>query len=118
MDKRLETDRNIWLSTTRPDGKPHLIPIWFVWVRDHVYICTQSKTVKVRNLSQNPRGSFALEDGSHPLIGESLATLLSAPYPADVIAAFKTKYDWDITIDPVYDVLIELTITRWLEWQV
>ena len=32
-DERLRTEANVWLATMRPDGRPHVSPIWFVWVR-------------------------------------------------------------------------------------
>lgn len=118
MDQRLLTDRNIWLATVRSNGKPHLIPIWFVWVNERAYICTTSGSVKIRNITSNPNVSFSLEDGNKPLIGEALAALVAAPFPINVVRAFQTKYNWDITTDPGYDILIELTITKWRQWQV
>lgn len=112
-DPRLVTDRNIWLATTRPDGRPHLAPVWFVWLRDRAFICTPSKSVKGRNLAANPRVSFALENGDKGLVCEGAATRLPLPHPPDVLAAFKEKYNWDIPTDPEYDALIEITPIKW-----
>ena len=42
-EARLQTERNIWLATTRPNGKPHLIPIWFVWLNERFYKPTDTK---------------------------------------------------------------------------
>ena len=36
--QKLETERNIWLASVRPDGRPHLVPLWFVWCHGKVYI--------------------------------------------------------------------------------
>jgi PPOX class probable F420-dependent enzyme len=113
---RLENEKNIWLATIRPDGRPHLVPIWFVWVRERVFICTEGKSIKARNISANPRVSFSLESGNSPVIGEGHAMLLPLPYPPDVIATFKAKFDWDITTDATYSTLIEITPHKWLMW--
>lgn len=114
-DPRLLTDRNIWLATTRADGRPHLAPVWFVWVRDRAFICTSSKSVKGRNLAANPRVSFALENGTAPLVCEGAATRVAAPHPPDVLAAFKEKYNWDIPTDVEYDALYEIAPVKWLK---
>jgi predicted pyridoxine 5'-phosphate oxidase superfamily flavin-nucleotide-binding protein len=29
--ERLTAEPVIWLGTVRPDGRPHHVPIWFVW---------------------------------------------------------------------------------------
>ena len=115
-DPRLLTDRNIWLATVRPDGRPHLVPIWFCFLRGLFYVCTESKSVKAHNLASNPRVSLALEDGTKPLIAQGLATIVQAPFPADVLEAFKAKYAWDITTDASYNTLIEIAPQRWLKW--
>lgn len=115
-DPRLLTDRNIWIATVRPDGRPHLVPIWFCFLRGFFYVCAESRSVKARNLASAPRVSLALEDGTAPLIAEGQALRVPAPYPADVIEAFKAKYAWDITTDASYDALFEIAPERWLKW--
>ena len=117
-DPRLDSERNLWLSTTRPNGKPHLIPIWFVWVDECFYLCTSDEnTVKVRNLRANPRASVALEDGNRPLIAECTARLLAKPFPESVVTAFAEKFEWNIDSDASYTILIELIPEKWLSWQ-
>ncbi len=115
-DPRLLSERNVWLATVRPNGRPHLIPIWFVWLRDKFYVCTEGKSVKVKNLATNARVSVSLENGTTPLIAEGTARLLDKPYPMDVISEFKQKYQWDITTDHSYNVLIEVAPEKWLKW--
>lgn len=116
MDPRLTTERNIWLATTRTDGRPHLTPIWFVWLHDKIYVCTQGKAVKTRNLAANPNVAFSLENGDKPCIGEGVARFVESPFPADIAEVFKTKYNWDIYTDPGYTALIEITPHKWLSW--
>ena len=113
---RLRDEQNLWLATTRPDGRPHLTPIWFVYVDDRFYVCTSSKAVKARNVRANAKASVALESGSQPMIAEGDARVLSRPYPPSVAAEFERKFDWDLDSEPEYDALIEVAPTRWLRW--
>lgn len=112
--ERLHSEQNIWLATARPDGRPHLVPIWFVWVDETVYICTESQSVKARNLRLNPRATIALESGAQPVVAECQASFIEQPYPAEVIAAFLAKFEWDITTDNQYNILIALHPLRWV----
>jgi PPOX class probable F420-dependent enzyme len=117
MRERLDSEKNLWFTTVRPDGRPHLVPIWFVHVDDDLWICTGARAVKVRNLEANPAVSIALESGDRPVVGEGRATLLRSDFPRPVVDAFVAKFDWDITEDDpgVGDVvLIRISVTRWL----
>ena len=108
---RLQTEHNIWLATVRPNGTPHLVPIWFVWVAARLYVCTASDSVKARNLLANPRVAAALEDGGKPLVIEGQAHALGT-VPPPVVEAFQRKYDWDVTTDREYNLVIEIKPTR------
>ena len=44
-----------WLSTVRPDGRPHVTPLLAVWHDDAIYFCTGSDERKAKNLKQNPQ---------------------------------------------------------------
>jgi len=107
---RLEVARNVWLATVRADGRPHLVPIWFVTAGERWYLCTAPGSVKARNLSANPHVALALEDGDQPYIVEGEARPVTAD--PDVIARFKAKYDWDITTDTHYTQVFEVVIAR------
>ncbi|HLE28937.1 MAG TPA: pyridoxamine 5'-phosphate oxidase family protein, partial [Anaerolineales bacterium] len=63
-DGRLDSAQNVWVATVRPDGRPHLVPVWFVMDGGRWYICTAPDSVKARNLQTNSRIALALEDGS------------------------------------------------------
>ena len=115
-EQRLEAEANIWLASVRPDGRPHLVPIWFVWFQGEIHILTQLASVKARNLLANPHASLALENGSHPLIADCEARLVPGPYSEGLAAAFKKKYDWDITTDGEYTGMFAFAPKKWLSW--
>ena len=117
-DERLATERNCWMATTRPDGRPHLAPLWFVHVDGRVWIGTGAASVRVANLRHDPRASIALEDGGEPMAAEGVVTIHDHERPPAVVEAFATKYAWDITIATDVDVgqvvLLEFVPTKWL----
>lgn len=116
VQARLETEANIWFSTVRADGRPHLTPVWFAWSDGRLYACIEAGSVKAGNLRHNARVSLALENGSKPVICEGTAAFVSPPWPEPVVAIFRAKYDWDITTDGQYDTLVEVTPVKWLSW--
>jgi hypothetical protein len=36
--EKLETAQNIWIASVRPDGRPHLTPVWFAWAGGKLYV--------------------------------------------------------------------------------
>ncbi|TPQ17607.1 pyridoxamine 5'-phosphate oxidase family protein [Streptomyces sporangiiformans] len=43
-----------WISTVRPDGRPHVTPLPAVWADDALHFCTGPEERKARNLERNP----------------------------------------------------------------
>ena len=52
--KRLEDAEVSWLSTVRPDGRPHVTPLMTVWLDGTLYFCTGPAERKADNLARNP----------------------------------------------------------------
>jgi nitroimidazol reductase NimA-like FMN-containing flavoprotein (pyridoxamine 5'-phosphate oxidase superfamily) len=110
MSNRLTTAKNIWVATVRPDGRPHLVPIWFAVNNSHWYFVTDPKSVKARNLQRNAKIALSLEDGDDPLVIEGEARPVEPS--AEVIRLFKEKYDWDITTDNQYSQAFEVKVKK------
>jgi general stress protein 26 len=52
--RQIEDAQVFWLSTVRPDGRPHVTPLLAVWHEDAMYFCTGPHERKAKNLEQNP----------------------------------------------------------------
>lgn len=115
---RLEKENNIWFASTRPDGRPHLVPIWFIWFEQKIWICTPNGTQKIANLRRNSHASVALEDGDSPVILEGTAVIHEErPLSEPVGQVFINKYDWNILTDDDEDyILVEFTPVRMISW--
>ena len=62
IDGLLRREPVVWLSTVRPDGRPHVVPIWFSWDGERLFIASKPDARKVRNMRENPRVMLALGD--------------------------------------------------------
>jgi PPOX class probable F420-dependent enzyme len=49
------------LATVRPDGRPHVVPVWFVVEGDEVVFTTWHETVKCRNLRRDGRAALTVD---------------------------------------------------------
>jgi PPOX class probable F420-dependent enzyme len=62
IDRLLRDEPVVWLSTVRPDGRPHLVPIWFSWDGERLFIASKPQARKVGNMRENPQVMLALGD--------------------------------------------------------
>lgn len=117
VTERLAQERNVWMCTLRPDGSPHVTPVWFIYKHQTWWIGSDEQSVKVRNVKAAPRVALALEDGSAPVVAEGWARLRS-DFPDDVVKAFAAKYDgWDVRLaygSPGGRILFEVPVDKWL----
>jgi hypothetical protein len=70
VESRLRESRNYWLATTRPDGRPHVVPRWGVWLDGMFWYDGDPKTLHARNLEVNAGCVLHLEDGMEVTIVE------------------------------------------------
>ena len=95
VEARLTAALNYWLATTRPDGRPHVIPRWGVWLEGRFWYDGSPNTVHVRNLNNDNRCVLNLEDGSKAVIVEGRSVVGAPPGPElgeQLSEAFRTKY--------------------------
>lgn len=125
---RLSKSKQYWLATTRPDGRPHVMVIWGVWVNDEFWLSTGRKSRKARNLAANPHCVVCNEDAAQAVIVEGAVEMVDDKTRLEpMFAAYQKKYKMDIRSmgEPVFRVrpavvfgLYEKkfgeTATRWL----
>src|SRR5208282_1152208 len=96
-EKRLSRGWNYWLATTRPDGRPHLMPVWGLWWEGAFWFSTGDKTVKARNLASNPNCVVTPDRGDEAAIVEGRAEWIPASHTLEPLwTAYKKKYTWDM----------------------
>ena len=64
VDTFLTQRRNGTIATLGPQGRPHLVAMWYAYLDGHVWIETKAKSQKVVNLRRDPTMSFLVEHGN------------------------------------------------------
>jgi len=68
--ERLEEARIYWVASVRPDGRPHVTPIWGAWVDEAFWMEGGDRTRRFRNLAENPATVVTVERGDDAIIVE------------------------------------------------
>lgn len=67
---QLTQAKHYWLCSVRPDGRPHVVPRWCVYVDGKIYYDGSTETRHAINIRSNPNASLHLEDGRQAVILE------------------------------------------------
>ncbi len=95
-EERLTASRGYWLATVRPDGRPHLSPIWGVWVADSFCFGCSDESSKARNLRASPRAYVSVESTFEPVAVEGIVEPIAGEMRDDYRRAYQAKYDVDV----------------------
>jgi PPOX class probable F420-dependent enzyme len=90
--KRMEGSHNYWLTTTKPDGAPHAMPVWGLWVDGTFVFGTSPKSRKARNFARDPRVVVHVEHDVDVVILEG--EVETAELDARIAGAYEAKYDY------------------------
>lgn len=98
VEGHIAADRSYWVTTIRPDGKPHVRPTWGVWVDGTFYCGGGERTRWVRNLSTNADIVVNREDAEEVVIIEGTAERIDEETADHSLverldAAYESKYD-------------------------
>jgi PPOX class probable F420-dependent enzyme len=117
--------RIVWLSSARPDGRPHVVPTWFDWDGEVITVFTRPDAQKVRNVRHEPRVMLAIGKADLAFEVELLeGEAVVGSSPVSPSAMFASKYAQSLaetgrTIDSYaveYPQAIRIRPTRLLDW--
>lgn len=93
VGRLLSGARNYWLSTVRPDGRPHAVPVWGVWMDEVFHFGGGRTTRKAKNIGANPEVVAHSESGDAVVILEGVAEEVDNPALQERIDdAYEGKY--------------------------
>ena len=77
-------------ATVGPEGRPHLVPLWYVPEGVELRGWTYAKSQKARNLERDPRATLGIEDGVqyHELRGAMLECDVELEREPDRVAEY------------------------------
>lgn len=58
VENLLKKEEIVFIATTKTDGSPHLVPIWFIYHNGKIYFETDTTTVKFKNIKRNNKISL------------------------------------------------------------
>lgn len=94
---RLRKSRQYWIATTRPDGTPHVMPVWGLWLEDGFYFSTGKNSRKAKNLAANPRCVVCSDNSAEAVIVEGTVGSASPQILKSIFAAYNKKYKFDVS---------------------
>jgi len=92
-EERLLPNRNYWVVTVDPAGRPHSMPVWGLWVAEteRFWFSCAADSLKARNLTANPHIVVTTEDTVEVVSIEGQATAVPPSRP--IADAIGQKYD-------------------------
>ncbi len=71
-------------TASLPEGQPHVVPVWYLWDGENLWISAYRSTRKVRMLERNPRCAVVVDksadNGESGVLFEGRAELVTSPY--------------------------------------
>lgn len=89
----------VYVATARSDGSPHVVPLWFVWREEAIYVSCRRDSRTWRDADRDPRVSLAFHVGRRwdellgaVISGRAEPTVPEHPAVARVMSAWFEKY--------------------------
>ena len=107
---RLASSHNYWLATNGRDRRPHVMPVWGVWLDEVFYFSTGRRSRKSRNLKSNPHCSVCPEGAREAVILEgAVSEVKDSRVFRRFASAYNKKYNsnienFDRSENPTYAV--------------
>lgn len=95
--RKMNGCRTFWLATIHASQpRPHVMPVWGVWLDDAFFFSTGRKSRKGQNLAANAACTVTNDDGMEAVIVEGDAKQVDAAATLERIAsAYQKKYKMD-----------------------
>ena len=88
-----------WLATARPNGRPHVMPVLAVCLRESLYVSTRPTSRKGKNLAHEAHCVLTVSTDAVDLVVECTATeVTDDAHLRRAADAFAAKYQWRLTV--------------------
>lgn len=103
-DKFLKSQKILRLATINKNKTPHIAPVWYIYSGKNIYVGTNTKTQKAKNVKRNKHLAFCVDVGVNSpniqgIMGQGYANLVLEENKVKIIAKkillkyFKTLED-------------------------
>ena len=132
MSKRIEflkKQKILHLATVDKTGTPHIVPVWYMYSAKKIYIGTNTKTEKAKNIKTHKKVSFCVDVGVNSpsifgVMGQGTAKLIKDTHIVSRLAKkillryfkdLKNKSAQEILDDT--DCIIEIMPKKYAVWK-
>ena len=132
MSKRtefLKKQKILHLATVDKTGTPHIVPVWYMYSAKKIYIGTNTKTEKAKNIKTHKKVSFCVDVGVNSpsifgVMGQGTAKLIKDTHIVSRLAKkillryfkdLKNKSAQEILDDT--DCIIEIVPKKYAVWK-
>jgi uncharacterized pyridoxamine 5'-phosphate oxidase family protein len=96
-EDRLKKSKQYWIATTRPDGRPHVMVVWALWMDGVLYFSTGKESRKAKNLASNPNCTMCSENAAEAVILEGIVeTERNVERIREFVKLYEKKYKWKL----------------------
>ena len=127
--KFLKKEKILHLATIDEKNSPHIVPVWYVYSSKKIYIGTNTRTQKAKNIKNHKKVSFCVDVGVNApkifgVMGKGTAKILKDKSTVNRIAKrillryFKTlegKSARELLADT--DCIIEISPREFTDWK-
>ncbi len=111
----LQKTQLLRFASTKPDGRPHVTPMGYLYLEGRFYSCTYPDRAKIRNIKSNPYATLLVDSEEKPemvVIVEGKARILQGTEEAQkIVSAFRSTLGWSL------DTVIEVTPEKIIAWK-
>jgi len=96
--EQMTESKNYWFSSVRPDGRPHVVPRWGVFIDNKLFYDGSPETRHTQNILENPNVSLHLESGNQVVMMEGVSKPAEKPtneFAHQLAEAIGNKYGKD-----------------------
>jgi general stress protein 26 len=118
LDDLLNNEDIVFIASTKPNGDPHLVPLWFVSLDGVIYFQTSSSTQLYKNIEHRNKIVLCFGGKDTYLLKGHVAKWHYQEAPIDWKTSLERKYK-DFNIDEYLDdttYIYEVTPDRELSW--
>jgi Pyridoxamine 5'-phosphate oxidase len=99
-ERRLTVSHDYWVATAWPDGRPHVMPVWGVWLGRRLWFSSGMRSRKARNVAADPRCTVTTDDASNPVVIQGVAGQVTARAGIETfVAAVNAKYGGGVSME-------------------
>jgi len=95
-EQRLRRSHNYWITTVKPDGSPHTMVVWGLWLHGALLFSTGRLSRKARNLAENQNCVVCTEHAHEAVIVEGITEVADVPVRREFLKKYQPKYNFDM----------------------